>query len=244
MNEPQWMKEPVFDNKWLQKESLDEYIDSMEYIVKPLPHDAVVFVTTDSIHYCSEYTLQFIFDGQKRWYKRAVSWHILDNNPDADHVLSIVIEDLYHTAVSHLQLDEHQAGMLKTSLNAVKAGGGTIQDPDMKFSIKEFSIASPHEPKPATPAASINGKTVSDWAAGLPGVQSYVDYPCHCMDGLVKATGQPVAKKTLSSVIIHLNDICGWSRDQIADWIDELADRGEINVDFPTPGLDDIEEAE
>lgn len=240
MNEPQWMKEPVFDNKWLQAEAIDKYADKpIEYIVKPLPHDAVIFVTADSIHYCNEYTLQFRFDGKKHWYKRAVSWHILDNNPDADHVLSIVMQDLYHTAVNHLKLDQHQAGMLKTSLNAVKAGGGTIQDPDMKF-----SIASPHEPKPATPAATINGKAVSDWAAGLPGVQTHVDYPCNCMNGLVKATGKPVAKKPLSSVIIHLNDICKWSRDQIADWIDELADRGEINVDFPTPGLDDIEEAE
>lgn len=243
MNEPQWMNEPVLDNKWLQAEDIDKYADKpMEYIVKPLPHDAVVFVTTDDKLYCNKYTLQFIFDGQKHWYKRMVSWNILDSS-SASHVISMVIEDLYHTAVSHLKLDKHQAGMLKTSLNAVKAGGGTIQDPDIKFSIKKFSIPSPHEPEQATPAATINGKAVSDWADGLPGVQTYVNYPCNCMDGLVKATGKPVAKKTLSSVIIHLNDICKWSRDQIADWIDELADRGEINVDFPTPGLDDLDEA-
>lgn len=237
MNEPQWMKQPVFDNKWLQAEDIDKPMASVEYITKPLPHDAIVFITTDSLKCCNEYTLQFRFDGQKYWYKRSVSWDILDSS-SANHVIYMVIKDLYHTAVSHLKLDKHQAGMLKTSLNAVKAGGGTIQDPDMKFSIKDAGA------KPATPAASINGKPVSDWAAGLPGVQTYVDYPCHCMDGLIKATGKPVAKKTLSSVIIHLNDICKWSRDQIADWIDELADRGEINVDFPTPGLDDIEEAE
>lgn len=238
MNEPQWMKKPVFDNKWLLAEDFDKYADKpMEYIVQPLPHDAIVFVTADSIHYCNEYTLQFRFDGKKYWYKRAVAWSALDSS-SADHVISMVIKDLYHTAVSHLKLDKDQAGMLESSLHSIKHGGGTVQDLDIKF-----SIASHHEPKPATPAASINGKAVGDWAAALPGVQTYVDYPCHCMDGLIKATGKPVAKKTLSSVIIHLNDICKWSRDQIADWIDELADRGEINVDFPTPGLDDIDEA-
>ena len=34
------------------------------------------------------------------------------------------------------------------------------------------------------------------------------------------------------SIIIHLNDKVHWTREQIADWLDELADSGQINIDF------------
>lgn len=36
----------------------------------------------------------------------------------------------------------------------------------------------------------------------------------------------------LHSVIAHLNDDHKWDRNRIADWLDELADAGRINIDF------------
>lgn len=59
-------------------------------------------------------------------------------------------------------------------------------------------------------------------AKQLPGVTSYVDFPCQCW----------TSKSTLFNVIIHLNDQCKWSREKIADWIDRLHDDGKINAEF------------
>lgn len=63
---------------------------------------------------------------------------------------------------------------------------------------------------------------VSRFARQLPGVESIVDYPCGC--GLWS--------NRLFDVIIHLNDKEHWSREKIADWIDELHESGKINAEF------------
>lgn len=36
----------------------------------------------------------------------------------------------------------------------------------------------------------------------------------------------------LMRVIIHLNDHHKWSREQIADWLDDQAEVGKVNIDF------------
>lgn len=66
---------------------------------------------------------------------------------------------------------------------------------------------------------------VSQASNQLPGVKEKVRFPCNChllKDRLM----------TVKSVIIHLNDDCGWSRERIADWLDELHDSGIINIEF------------
>lgn len=67
---------------------------------------------------------------------------------------------------------------------------------------------------------------VSSMAEKLPGVGTMVEYPCSCI------ISQPSNKETLFYVIIHLNDSCGWTREQIADWVDKLHDDGIINAEF------------
>ena len=67
-----------------------------------------------------------------------------------------------------------------------------------------------------------NGNDIAREARKLPGVEKYVNAPCKC---------NPL-NLSVFNIIIHLNDKCGWSRERIADWIDELHDRGEINAEF------------
>lgn len=59
----------------------------------------------------------------------------------------------------------------------------------------------------------------------LPGTSQRVVLPCAC---------GPVSE-ALRDAIMHLNDLHQWTRESIADWLDELADAGKIDIDFPTP---------
>lgn len=63
----------------------------------------------------------------------------------------------------------------------------------------------------------------------LPGMDQEVYCPANCIFEWASI------KHSLKNTIIHVNDFHRWSRDDIADWLDELADLGEIDIDFPTP---------
>ena len=71
--------------------------------------------------------------------------------------------------------------------------------------------------------AESNAYSLSEMSKELPGINEVVKYPCECH----KSNYNPVRR-----IIIHLNDQVMWTREQIADWLDELADSGEINIDF------------
>lgn len=58
-------------------------------------------------------------------------------------------------------------------------------------------------------------------ASQLPGVQAVVSYPCYCD-----------IEATVYRVIMHLNDREKWSREKIADWLDELQDKQGYDFTF------------
>lgn len=65
----------------------------------------------------------------------------------------------------------------------------------------------------------------------LPGVNTKVQCPCDVEKCLYKG----LKGATVYRIVQHLNDSIKWSREKIADWLDDLADRGEINIDFAVP---------
>lgn len=77
----------------------------------------------------------------------------------------------------------------------------------------------------------INGKSVDMLSYKLPAIDAIVPYPCKndCACGYVEKSG------SLREIIMHLNDLDKWSREAIADWIDELHDKGLINAEFQVP---------
>lgn len=77
----------------------------------------------------------------------------------------------------------------------------------------------------------INGKSVDMLSYKLPAIDTIVPYPCKkdCACGYVEKSG------SLREIIMHLNDLDKWSREAIADWIDELHDKGLINAEFQVP---------
>lgn len=56
----------------------------------------------------------------------------------------------------------------------------------------------------------------------LPGMAALVTCPCEF----------PTHEDEAWIIIQHLNDNIGWSREKIADWLDELHDSGQINIEF------------
>lgn len=71
----------------------------------------------------------------------------------------------------------------------------------------------------------------------LPGMNQKVLPPCGCWrDGLQYEFGKPIMKPgkkvLLWQLVQHLNDKHRWSREKIADWLDDLHDAGKINIEF------------
>lgn len=69
-----------------------------------------------------------------------------------------------------------------------------------------------------------NSLEVSRKAAKLPGMDVNLSYPCGCVSKSIAP---------LFYIIQHLNDShTAWTRECIADWIDELHEAGAINAEF------------
>ncbi len=67
---------------------------------------------------------------------------------------------------------------------------------------------------------------LSKLSESLPGIlYTFVKFPCGCRTDVAN----------LKTIIIHLNDKDKWPREKIADWLDDLADRGIVDIDFKTP---------
>lgn len=91
-------------------------------------------------------------------------------------------------------------------------------------------------PVPGGMSVNSFSNTVSNQSRLLPGVNSKVDAPCEC-EGL--------GKSSLWGLIQHLNDDHDeWAREKIADWLDELHDNGEINIEFQPWGEEPVDQCE
>lgn len=60
----------------------------------------------------------------------------------------------------------------------------------------------------------------------LPGMTARVEMPAECL------SEHGSKYKVLRSAVMHLNDSHKWSREKIADWLDELHDSGAVNLEF------------
>lgn len=236
-----WLNQNIFDKGYIVAD--EEYLKKKhewyknalanlnEFASKKFPSDAKLEVYFNTSIYANEYKIIYKYDGEKYYVQQTVSIEMLEHEGQ-EHMTNYIINKMIDNAQHQHKWDDEQKTALIKSLAGMptvnaKAHGGYIENKGSFF----FDDA------PAKPMAKINNKSIESLARALPGVLTKVNPPdsCTCFDHRDDKTG------TLYDFIIHLNDSCGWSREEIALWIDELADRGEINVDFPTPGLDDDE---
>ena len=65
-------------------------------------------------------------------------------------------------------------------------------------------------------------------------LNSMVIYPCDCYgklsDEVVNDIPVPKISQDLGPMVMHLNDGHKWTRERIADWLDELHDSGVVNI--------------
>lgn len=74
---------------------------------------------------------------------------------------------------------------------------------------------------------SSSGEELQEESFKLPAIDTLVSMPCAC-----RSAGGIHYKSSIHRTIIHLNDSCRWSRERIADWLDELHDSGEVDLTF------------
>lgn len=97
-------------------------------------------------------------------------------------------------------------------------------------------VAAQHDP------TEMQGTVVLDTLVRLiPDLQRYVAYPCNCSVAnfssltLTNVQSCPGTRgdswMRLQETIIRLNDVCGWSRERVADWVESLP----FDLTFPTP---------
>lgn len=210
-------------------DSIDDFEVSAS---KKFPLNVMLHVYFNSSYYTNEYQITYLYDGQKRYIQKSVAIELIESVGQND-MTKIIVGKMVDDAVHIHDWDEEQRARFINELGgiaySVKAGDANP--------LTHYSIGYA-EAKPAKPMATINNKSIETLAKALPGVMTKVKIPesCHCF------TPGDGERHTLYDLIIHLNDKCGWSREQIADWIAELEDRGVINTDFPTPGLDNIDD--
>jgi hypothetical protein len=110
--------------------------------------------------------------------------------------------------------------------------------PKKQNSMLSYSIAPPQ-----AVAVTASNLDISNISKKLPGMKAEVEFPCECfLENFyigVDEVGHPVFKKgtkrerqTIWNIVQHLNDSDKWSREKIADWLDELHDSGKVNIEF------------
>lgn len=94
-----------------------------------------------------------------------------------------------------------------------------------------------------SPAPSVNKQNSTNEFAKLseqlPGIKTEVAFPCDCVSRMYDPKADQyveyphiIKKGLIHAVIMHLNDQHKWSREKIADWLDELHDTGQVDIAF------------
>jgi hypothetical protein len=93
-------------------------------------------------------------------------------------------------------------------------GGYLIESPSSKSNSFHSTVSSP---KPNSETIKLMGASHE-----LPGVKEWTIAPCECHKD---------KSDSIYALIVHLNDYCKWSRDQIADWLESL----DVDLTFKVP---------
>ena len=154
----------------------------------------------------------------------------------------------------HQQLGAKNPVAVPAKIKSNKPTGYWAAEGFVKKYKDEFSLADEGIKLLENPAKiASDRKMLAEESHRLPGIDTSVELPCGCkrkktvttaivenpssindFTWHTERTGEPV-RMLLREGIIHLNDGHRWTREQIADWLDELHDSGEVNIEFPVP---------
>lgn len=162
-----------------------------------------------------DYDIQMdIYRVNLSWYfnnmKHACGWGISAEHITHGETIDYVIDNMLKTSLEHAGFSQQQESYFVT--NAVKS----LRDVFDNMTLE----------KVATFSDKSNWLQVSDASKNLPGVDSLVLPHSKCKHY------PSDSRQLLWGYIQHLNDHHNMSREQIADWLDELHDSGQINIEF------------
>jgi len=197
----------------------------------------------DHMHLCRKYLLKFTLDDHKFYVKFYVDDEAFINPSTipvlADQINFSVIKDLnskIYELTGKFTSEEELDKFFDFSSSFMKMWDSSnnkisfMQDGWMNVSgtVTASKPIHGYEVKWTINGAIIGGtqssNSLSGLASTLPGVSGKTTYPCGCYSDL--------GQDSIYFIIIHLNDQHRWKRERIADWLDELADNGTIDIDF------------
>lgn len=75
---------------------------------------------------------------------------------------------------------------------------------------------------------------VDELGEHVQGMRAKADFPCDC-----RTDADRPLRSTVKNAVIHLNDDHKWTRERIADWLDELHTSGTVNLTVSFPQEED-----
>lgn len=117
---------------------------------------------------------------------------------------------------------EHMLKVLETLMAVVANSNGEMSVSASNISADAMTVSKYEQDEPA-----VEKFDVEAYSKALPGMNHVVN-----AQDIQDTCGCAMMGRTLWSYIQHLNDSDRWSRERIADWLDELHDSGKINLEF------------
>lgn len=222
--------------------TMDKSLDAVEikYETYPIPCNFSVTIAQDYPKDITIVELKFHYDGYPRIFviglaNEMIAASVISAKTMVLHKFLDKFVDCWpdvHPEVLKVA-EQRVADILDINLETTTfATGGNVNFTINKTMPPAYAEYYNH-PSPFLPAkpASEDEIRVSNLSKKLPGVDSKVEYPCSCKDVLTEK-GLPTIN-TLWIMVQHLNDRhVEWTRERIADWIDELHDTGQVNTEF------------
>lgn len=204
-----------------------------------VPHTVKVWMTDDYMKLCKQVKVQFYFEGKKYSHTIFIDEEFFKYATTEKDIVMFLVDE-----ISKRHNWDHAVSMHFRGLMLEILGIESKNDYMYNYTLNEGGIVANN------PAGDIayndayyykqnaipEGGNIAAAAMHLPGMDTKIKYPCKC------ASGKAVAIKVeLYYVIQHLNDShIEWTREKIADWLDELQDSGQVNLDFE-PWTEDTE---
>lgn len=262
------------DVKGWSKDSPDEPITYQQITVE-IPHTFTVWKTYDNLAMWDVWEFQYTLAGAKYTVKYKVDDQALYKYPDGekqavyalgkfitkhmaeqipeeahDYVFGQVSDFLHKTFFGNkLTTKKSPLGYIKAD-ESIKFAIPLVSEEQVKQLYEQAAVVGPWKKK----SKVVNEFEISSASKGLPGMGAVVECPDEkCGFTEMDKYGEWSSfryKAKLWSVVQHLNDYHKWSRDKIADWIDDLHDRGIINAEFepwgeePEPDKTELSESD
>jgi hypothetical protein len=190
----------------------------------PIPHSFKVWAGYDHPTMTNVYELTYMMDGKKC----GVTTKVGDELHDAKTLVQFLYKKWIPFVLGDLPAEAHQVVCDRLAKYLYTAAGINNPAASINFETQTFDGWS---------ESVITPSNIESASRGLPGMDTDVDCPVgECNDMNMNKFGEWEVighqRGSLWRIIQHLNDQHRWTREKIADWIDELHDKGIINAEF------------